>query len=233
MPPSPPSIASIQDEVIDCRRCPRLVRWRERVAEEKKRAYRDEDYWGRPVPAFGDHAPRVLILGLAPGAHGANRTGRQFTGDASGDWLFRALHATGFASQPTSVGRDDGMALSGCLITSPVRCAPPGNKPTTAEKNRCRSFLLRELKLLESTVRVVVCLGGISWSTYLRAVRVMGDSVPSPVPRFGHGVVIKQGLPHVLIGSYHPSRLNTQTGRLTDEMLQDVFNLARRQAGLT
>jgi uracil-DNA glycosylase family 4 len=224
------SFERIQDEVIGCRRCPRLTAWREEVAVVRKRATRDQTYWGRPVPAFGDPDARVAILGLAPAAHGANRTGRQFTGDGSGDWLFRALHRAGFASQAESVSRDDGMALCDAVITSPVRCAPPGNKPDREEMEACRPFLVRELQVLEN-VEIVLALGGIAWRTYFQAVRALGLPAPSPRPKFGHGAVVDAGLPHVLIGSFHPSRLNTQTGRLTESMLDGVLGTVVERLG--
>ena len=219
-------LGAIEREIIACRQCPRLVSWREQVAREKRKAYRDEAYWGRPVPAFGDPDARVLVLGLAPGAHGANRTGRMFTGDPSGDWLFRALHEAGFANQPTSVHRDDGLALTDCIIASPLRCVPPANAPKPDELVRCASFLEREFELLDR-VRVVVALGGIAWTTYHRTMASMGAVLPRPRARFGHQSVVSAGLPHVLVGSYHPSQLNTSTRRLTAPMLRDVFLLAR------
>lgn len=219
---------AIDREVIACRRCPRLVAWREEVARVKRRAYQDEAYWGRPVTAFGDPDARVVVLGLAPGAHGANRTGRMFTGDPSGDWLFRALHAAGFANQPTSTHRDDGLALTDCLITSPLRCVPPGNKPTAQELEACGSFLHREFDLLDRA-RVVVALGGIAWRTYHRVMAARGVTLPRPRAVFGHLRVVDEGLPHVLVGSYHPSQLNTSTGRLTAPMLEAVFVAAREQ----
>ena len=224
------TLQRIEAEVVGCRRCPRLVAWREEVAGTKKRAYRHHEYWGRPVPAFGDAQARVLVLGLAPAAHGANRTGRQFTGDASGDWLFRALHRAGFASQPESHDREDGMVLRDLLITSPVRCAPPGNRPTTDELSACRDFLVRELAML-SRVEVVVALGGVAWQTYFRSVAALGGTTPRPRPRFGHLARWSEGLPHTLIGSFHPSRLNTQTGRLSEAMFDRVFEEVREALG--
>ena len=196
----------------------------------RRKAFRDQDYWGRPVPAFGDEEGRVLVLGLAPAAHGANRTGRQFTGDSSGDWLFRALHRAGFASQESSLSREDGLTLKDLLITSPVRCAPPGNKPTPKELEACSSFLERELQVLKN-IEVVVTLGGIAWKTYLGMVARTGASVPRPRPKFTHGARVTDGLPHELVGSFHPSRLNTQTGRLTEEMLDEVFQSVRERLG--
>ncbi len=221
----PDSLLRLNEEIIACRACPRLVAWREEVARVKRAAYRAWDYWGRPVPGFGDPAARLLLIGLAPGAHGSNRTGRQFTGDASGDWLMRALHRAGFANQPTTRARDDGLRLHDAYITACVRCAPPGNRPTPQEIANCRPFLQRELALLPQ-VRVVVALGQIALDGYLATLRAQGHALPSV--RFGHGVHLElpNGLPH-LIASYHPSRQNTQTGRLTEEMLDAVFAQAR------
>ena len=208
-------------KVTGCRRCPRLVAWRERVAREKRAAYRDWDYWGRPVPGFGDPAARLLILGLAPGAHGGNRTGRIFTGDRSGDWLFASLWRTGFANQPTSVSRDDGLKLRDCYITAPVKCAPPDNKPSPQERANCAPWLEGELGLLE-TIRVVVALGSYAWDTALRHLGPV-----RPKPRFAHGA--RAALPddRTLLGSFHVSQQNTQTGRLTEPMLDGVFTRAR------
>jgi uracil-DNA glycosylase family 4 len=208
-------------ELIECRRCPRLVAWREQVARTKRAAYRDWDYWGRPVPGFGDPRARVLILGLAPAAHGGNRTGRIFTGDRSGDWLFASLWRTGFANQPTSVSRDDGLALTDCYVTAPVKCAPPDNKPLPEERDNCAPWLDRELALLD-TIRVVVALGSFAWNTALRHLGPV-----RPKPRFTHGA--EAALPHdrTLLGSYHVSQQNTQTGRLTEAMLDGVFLRAR------
>ena len=208
-------------EVIECRRCPRLVAWREQVARERRAAFRDQEYWGRPVPGFGDPRARLLILGLAPAAHGGNRTGRIFTGDRSGDWLFASLWRTGFANQPTSVSRDDGLALTDCYITAPVKCAPPENKPTIQERVNCAPWLERELALLP-TIRVVVALGSFAWDTALRHLGPV-----RPKPRFTHGA--ETPLPHgqMLLGSFHVSQQNTQTGRLTETMLDGVFTRAR------
>ncbi len=213
--------------VISCRRCPRLVRHRERVAREKVRRYRAWKYWGRPVPGFGDPAARLLVVGLAPAAHGGNRTGRIFTGDSSGDFLYRALYRAGFANQPTSTNRNDDLRLTDCYITASVRCAPPDNKPTPTELSRCRSFLLEELTLLRQ-LRVIVALGQIAFRACLQALEERGVQLPTPRPRFRHGQVasLQNGL--VLIGSYHPSQQNTQTGRLTDMMFQRIFRIARR-----
>jgi uracil-DNA glycosylase len=216
----------VDAEIVACRRCPRLVDWCEEVAVTKRRAYRDETYWGRPVPAFGDPDARLLVLGLAPGAHGANRTGRMFTGDPSGDWLFRALHEAGYANQPTSACVGDGLQLTDCIVTSPLRCAPPGNKPQADELAACASYLEREVSLLDR-VCVVVALGGIAWRTYHRTMAALGAKLPRPRAPFGHLRVVDVGLPHVLVGSYHPSQLNTSTGRLTAPMLRDVFDQAR------
>jgi uracil-DNA glycosylase len=208
-------------ELIECRRCARLVAWRERVAREKRAAFRDWDYWGRPVPGFGDPAARLLILGLAPAAHGGNRTGRIFTGDRSGDFLFASLWRTGFANQPTSVSRDDGLRLRDCYITAPVKCAPPDNKPLPQERDNCAPWLDRELALL-GTIRVVVALGGYAWDTALRHLGPL-----RPKPRFGHGAEAALSRGRTLLGSYHVSQQNTATGRLTEPMLDGVFQRAR------
>jgi uracil-DNA glycosylase family 4 len=210
----------LRDEVVECRRCPRLVAWRERVAREKRAAFRDQEYWGRPVPGFGDPAARLLILGLAPAAHGGNRTGRIFTGDRSGDWLFASLHRTGFANQPTSVSRDDGLALTGCYITAPVKCAPPDNKPLPSERDACAPWLTAELALLD--LQVVVALGAFAWD---QALRHLGPVTPKP--RFGHGAESPLPGGRVLLGSYHVSQQNTSTRKLTEEMLDGVFLRAR------
>ncbi len=219
----------LQEEITACRLCPRLVAHREEVARVKRRAYRDWTYWGRPVPSFGDPLARLLIIGLAPGAHGANRTGRMFTGDRSGDFLFRALHAAGFASQPESRSRQDGLSLSDAYITAAVRCAPPANKPLREEIIRCRPFLERELELLDR-VRVVVALGRLAFDAYLTVLRDRGLIPSRAAFGFGHGRehTLGPSLP-LLISSYHPSQQNTLTGRLTAKMLGDVFLLARRR----
>lgn len=221
------SWARLERAVTRCRACPRLVAHREAVARAKRRQFAGDDYWGRPVPGFGDRAARVLIVGLAPAAHGANRTGRMFTGDRSGDWLYAALHATGFASQATSTRRDDGLALRDAYVGAIARCAPPANKPTPEEIARCRPFLVRELALL-TRLRVVVCLGGLALQGFLRAWGDAGRAVPVPRPRFGHGV--ERPLPGgvTLLCSYHPSQQNTFTGRLTRPMLDGVFARASR-----
>jgi uracil-DNA glycosylase family 4 len=214
----------LNERVISCRRCPRLVRWREQAAREKRAAYRNEDYWGRPLPGFGDIKARVLVCGLAPAAHGGNRTGRIFTGDRSGDWLFAALHRAGFANQPTSVHRKDGLRLTDCYITACVRCAPPDNHPTPVERDNCLPYLVEELNLF-SRVRVIVCLGSFAWDGALRALAARGLTI-RPRPRFGHGAEATIG-PYTLIGSYHPSQQNTFTGRLTVDMLDATFGRAR------
>lgn len=214
----PPWWLALCRQVVTCRRCPRLVRWRERVAREKKRAYRDWEYWGRPVPGWGDPHARLLIIGLAPAAHGANRTGRMFTGDQSGRWLYRALHRAGFANQATWEHRDDGLMLRDCYITAVLRCAPPANKPSLDEIARCQPFLREELDRL-THVRVVVALGRIAFDTYVR----LREWEPRPV--FAHNRRY-EGRP-VLIASYHPSRQNTNTGKLTEAMLDAVFAQAR------
>ena len=217
------SLRVLNREVIACELCPRLREHSRRVAEVKRRAYREEDYWGRPVPPFGDTHARVLVIGLAPGAHGANRTGRMFTGDKSGDFLYRALYETGFASQPESRSRDDGLKLSGVYITAAARCAPPDNKPIPEEFRNCRPFLERELALLHE-VRVVVALGKLAFDVYLGIVRVKRSAFVFAHDREHHP---GPGLP-VLISSYHPSQQNTSTGKLTAPMLRDVFEHARR-----
>lgn len=212
----------LERAVTRCRACPRLVAHREAVARARRRQFAGETYWGRPVPGFGDHRARLLIVGLAPAAHGANRTGRMFTGDRSGDWLYAALHATGFASQATSVRRDDGLALRDAWIGAIARCAPPANKPTPEEIAACRPFLVRELALL-SRLRVVVCLGGLALQGFLRAWADAGRAVPTPRPRFGHGAESALAGAATLLCSYHPSQQNTFTGRLTRPMLEGIF----------
>jgi len=219
------SLPQLNADVTACRACPRLVSWREEVAATKRRAWRDWDYWGKPVPGFGDPDARLLLVGMAPGAHGANRTGRVFTGDASGDFLYPALHRAGFANQPNSTDLADGLELIDCYITSVARCVPPQNKPVAAEIAACRPFLERELALLPQ-VQVVMPFGRIAFDGYVRALRQMGH----PIPRldFGHGLLheLPDGLPAIL-SSYHPSQQNTRTGRLTAEMMDDVLATAR------
>jgi uracil-DNA glycosylase family 4 len=214
-------LAEVEAQVIECRRCPRLVEWREEVARVRRAAYASESYWGRPLPGFGDPSARVLVLGLAPAAHGGNRTGRIFTGDRSGDWLFAALWRAGFANQPTSVSLDDGLRLRDCWVTAAVRCAPPMNRPTPAERDNCLPWLGAELELL-ARVRVIVCLGSFAWDA---ALRVLGGRV-RPRPKFGHGAVYEAGRV-TLLGCYHPSQQNTFTGKLTEPMLDEVFARAR------
>ncbi|MCW3023920.1 MAG: uracil-DNA glycosylase [Conexibacter sp.] len=232
-----PDLAALEAEVTTCRRCPRLVAWREEVAVTKRAAFADQTYWGRPIPGFGDPAARVLILGLAPAAHGANRTGRVFTGDRSGDFLFAALHRTGFANQPTSVSRDDGLALTDAWITAAVRCAPPANKPTPLERDTCLPWSVAELDHVEH-VRVCVCLGQFAWDAALRLRTALGHVPPRPKPRFGHGTVWyddaggERDPGFSLLGTYHPSQQNTFTGVLTEVMLDDVLRTARELAGL-
>jgi len=221
------SLDTLNQAIVTCRRCPRLVAWREQVAREKRAAFREEEYWGRPVPSFGDPEARVLVCGLAPAAHGGNRTGRVFTGDRSGDWLFAALFRAGFANQPESRHREDGLRLQGCYITACVHCAPPGNRPNTEERDVCLAYLEQELPLLES-LRVIVCLGAFAWEGALRTLRVLGHAL-NRKPRFGHGAEASVG-PYVLIGCYHPSQQNTFTGRLTEAMLDAVLERARRLA---
>ena len=219
------SLALVHADIADCRRCERLVAWREQVATERRAAYRDETYWGRGVPGFGDPAARVLVVGLAPAAHGANRTGRMFTGDRSGEWLYRALWRAGFANQPESTSRDDGMELRNVFITAPVRCAPPQNKPLPLEQANCRPYLERELALL-ADVRVFVALGQIAYDAMCTVLGVR------PKPKFGHGAEVTLDDQRHLVCSYHVSQQNTFTGRLTEEMLDAVFARARILAGL-
>lgn len=224
------TVEELSERLSVCRACPRLVAWRERVAVEKRAAYAGQPYWGRPAPSFGDREPSVLIVGLAPAAHGANRTGRMFTGDRSGDWLYAALHRTGFANQATSVAAGDGLMLHGIRITATAHCAPPDNKPTALEKQTCAPWLDRELELADS-VRAIVALGGIGWDATLSAARRLGWQVPRPKPRFGHGaeatLVRADGVSVTLLGSYHVSQQNTFTGRLTEAMLDAVLLRAR------
>ena len=225
-------LREIAREVVDCRRCPRLVAWREQVACDKRASFAGETYWGRPIPGFGDPAARVLLLGLAPAAHGANRTGRVFTGDRSGDFLFAALHRTGFANQPTSRHAGDGLALRDAWITAAVRCAPPANKPTPVERDACLPFAVRELAAL-SGVRVIVCLGAFAWDAALRLLVASGGALARPRPRFGHGAqaVLGADLP-LLLGCFHPSQQNTFTGKLTPAMVDEVLLRARDLACL-
>jgi uracil-DNA glycosylase len=208
-------------EIHACRRCPRLVEWREARAADPPRRYRGEDYWAKPLDGFGDHAARLAIVGLAPAAHGANRTGRMFTGDRSGEWLYAALHRAGFANRPSSEHRGDDLRLRDAYVTAVVRCAPPANKPTPGERDTCLPYLERELALLERC-RTIVALGSFAWDGALRTIRSLGGDVPRPRPRFGHSVEVKAG-GWTLLGCYHPSQQNTFTGRLTEPMLDSVF----------
>ena len=219
-------IVSLQERIIECRLCPRLVEWRERVAREKVRRFADEEYWGRPVPSFGDPRARLLVVGLAPAAHGGNRTGRVFTGDRSGDWLYRALYRAGFTNQPTSTHRGDGLRLRDCWISATIHCAPPDNKPLPDEISNCRPYLLRELELLER-LRVVVGLGRIAFDSAASALAEAGRARIERRPRFGHGAEVDLGNGLTLLGSFHPSQQNTFTGKLTEPMLDDVFSRAR------
>jgi uracil-DNA glycosylase len=218
-------LRELEHEVISCRRCPRLVAWREEVARVRRAAFAAEEYWGRPVPSFGDPDASVLVLGLAPAAHGGNRTGRIFTGDRSGDWLFGSMYRTGFANQPTSISRDDGLRLRGAWVTAAVRCAPPANRPTPAERDNCLPYLVTELGLLES-VRVIVTLGSFAWDAALRTLAALGEPRTRPRPKFGHGAKAGVGR-FALLGCYHPSQQNTFTGKLTEPMIDAVFERAK------
>ncbi|WP_306361010.1 uracil-DNA glycosylase [Nocardia sp. CC227C] len=232
------TISELEDDLVECRACPRLVAWRERVADEKRAAFRDEAYWGRPVPGYGPDNAKLLVVGLAPAAHGGNRTGRMFTGDRSGGMLYAAMHAVGLANQPTAVHRDDGLRLLGARVTAPVHCAPPDNKPTTTERDTCRRWLIAELGLLAPTLRSIVVLGGWGWQALLPALARSGWALPKPRPKFGHGVhtTIAPATPDRatlhLFGSYHVSQQNTFTGRLTPAMLETVLAEAKSAAGL-
>ncbi|MGP3970403.1 uracil-DNA glycosylase [Streptomyces sp. 6N223] len=225
----------LDERVGGCRACPRLVAWREEVARTRRAAYASWDYWGRPVPGFGPADAAMLVVGLAPAAHGGNRTGRMFTGDRSGDVLYAALHAVGLASQPTATHRDDGLVLHGVRVTAPVHCAPPDNRPTPAERENCRPWLVDELRLLRPTLRSVVILGGFGWQATLPALAAAGWAVPRPRPAFAHGarVTLDGDPPLALFGCYHVSQRNTFTGLLTPAMLRDVLAAARDAAGLT
>jgi uracil-DNA glycosylase family 4 len=219
------ALAKLAETVASCTACPRLVAWRNEVAADPPRRYRGQGYWARPVPGFGDPAARLLVVGLAPAAHGGNRTGRVFTGDRSGDWLFASLHRNGFANQPTSVDRDDGLRLIDSYVAAVVRCAPPANRPTPEERDTCLPYLVTELELLER-VRAIVALGAFAWDGALRALASAGHPTPRPKPRFGHGAEATVGQ-YTLVGAYHPSQQNTFTGKLTEEMLDTVFARAR------
>lgn len=220
----------LNDDIVSCTRCSRLVTYRQTVAKTKRRQYRDWIYWGKPIPGFGDPNAQLYILGLAPAAHGGNRTGRVFTGDRSGDWLYEALHRYGFANQATSTHAGDGLTLTNCYIGATVRCAPPDNKPTPDEFTACRPFILREIQLLPA-VRVVVVLGKIAFDHYFKAARDLGHRLPSPLPKFGHGTISDLPWGVTLIGSYHPSQQNTFTGKLTRPMFHRIFAQARRRVG--
>jgi uracil-DNA glycosylase family 4 len=223
------ALAALTAEIVACRRCPRLVDWRERVAREKVARFKDETYWGRPVPGFGDPDARILIVGLAPAAHGGNRTGRVFTGDASGDFLFAAMHELGLASQPESRRADDGLTLTDAYVAAAVRCAPPSNKPLPSERAACAPYLARELSLLEA-VRVILPLGAYAWESTFRAITDASGDELRPRPRFGHGAEAMAGR-YAIVGSYHPSQQNTFTGRLTQSMLREALRRAQEIAG--
>ncbi|MGA2623131.1 MAG: uracil-DNA glycosylase [Bacteroidota bacterium] len=216
----------LQKKVTQCGLCARLVRWRQKIAREKVARFKDSDYWGKPVPGFGDANARLLIVGLAPAAHGGNRTGRMFTGDRSGDWLYRALHKFGFANHPTSVSRNDGLKLKDCYITASARCAPPQNKLQLAELRQCRPYLLKEIQLLPN-VRVIVALGKVGFDTVVDSFRELGMTQLKKRQSFGHGKEIRLNESQVLIASYHPSQQNTFTGKLTEPMFDDIFRRAR------
>ena len=220
--PKHDELDDLAKEIIDCHKCARLVKWREKVALEKRAAYVTEIYWGKPIVGFGDKQAQVLVLGLAPGAHGANRTGRVFTGDRSGDWLYRAMHKAGLASQPESISRDDGLTLHNAWVTSAVRCAPPANKPTPGERKKCSSFLARELSYLEN-VKVIICLGSFSFQAICDELKIR------PRPKFGHGVVVSH-TKYKIVCSYHPSQQNTFTGKLTEKMFDSIFKTALKLA---
>jgi uracil-DNA glycosylase len=227
--PDAMNLQQLNAEIVACRRCPRLVEWRERVAREKRAAFADQEYWGRPVPGFGDPQARILVVGLAPAAHGGNRTGRIFTGDRSGDFLFEALYRCGLASQPTSISRDDGLRLRDLYVAAVNRCSPPGNRPTPAERDSCLPYLATEIDLL-ARLRVVVALGAFAWDGALTALAANGHQTPRPRPGFGHGTETAIG-PYRVLGSYHPSQQNTFTGKLTGQMLVGVFRRAVQLAG--
>ena len=229
--PAIKSIKLLDQKIVSCTKCPRLVEWREEVAVIKRKSYENEKYWGKPVPGFGPENARIVIVGLAPGAHGANRTGRIFTGDSSGDWLYKALHKNGLATIPTSKSVDDGQMLIDTRITCAVRCAPPDNKPSTEEKIECSGYLVNEFELLMPTARSFVALGSFAWSAIIRSLRELNHRIASPTPKFGHGEsftwVGPDGIKRSVIGSYHPSQQNTFTGKLTEPMLNSIFKKAK------
>ena len=220
-------IEALNRTIVRCRKCPRLVRWREEVAKKPPLRYQGEKYWAKPLPGFGDARARLLIVGLAPAAHGGNRTGRIFTGDRSGDWLYETLHAFGFSNQPNSIRRGDGLGLTDCYITAAVRCAPPDNKPTIEEFERCRPYLLQELRLMKQ-VKIIIALGKIAFDSFLKVYQENGGKLPKPRPQFTHGGVTRLDHRLTLLGSYHPSQQNTFTGKLTREMFRSVFKNAKK-----
>jgi len=222
------SLSVLANEIVGCRLCPRLVDWREKVAADPPRRFQGHAYWARPLPGFGDPRATVVVVGLAPAAHGGNRTGRVFTGDRSGDWLYAALHRAGLANQARSEHRDDGLRVRSAYVTAVNRCAPPGNRPTPTERDNCLPYLVEELRLLDRA-RVIVALGSFAWDGSLRALRELGQPIPRPRPRFAHGAEAVVG-PYSLIGCYHPSQQNTFTGRLTQAMLDELFARARERA---
>ena len=229
--PASKSLKLLDQKIVACRRCPRLVQWREEVAVVKRKSYENEKYWGKPVPGFGPDNARVIIVGLAPGAHGANRTGRIFTGDSSGDWLYKALHKNGLATIATSTSANDGQTLIDTRITCAVRCAPPDNKPSTEEKVECSDYLINEIELLMPTARVFLALGSFAWSATIKTLRAMNHQISTPTPKFGHGesftYVGPDGIKRMVLGSYHPSQQNTFTGKLTEPMLNAVIKKAK------
>ena len=229
--PAVKSIKLLDQKIVNCTKCPRLVEWREEVAVIKRKSYENEKYWGKPVPGFGPENARIVIVGLAPGAHGANRTGRIFTGDSSGDWLYKALHKNGLATIPTSKSVDDGQILIHTRITCAVRCAPPDNKPSTEEKIECSGYLVNEFELLMPTARTFVALGSFAWSAIIKSLRELNHQIATPTPKFGHGEsftwVGPDGIKRSVIGSYHPSQQNTFTGKLTEPMLNSIFKKAK------
>ena len=227
------NLTQLEEAICSCKKCPRLVKWTKDVAKEKRKSYENETYWGKPVPGFGDKKPKLLVVGLAPGAHGANRTGRIFTGDSSGDWLYGSLHRIGIAKIATSTSRDDGQELRDTRISMAVRCAPPGNKPTTEERDTCAPFFENELQLIAPTVRSFVALGSFGWQVLIKSLKAQGHKAPAG--KFGHGSTIKyshEGVNYLIVGSYHPSQQNTFTGKLTKPMLDSVLKKAAKFAGV-